>query len=620
MTFACAAAVAALLTAASPPPLPKVDFSVAELHVRPRLVSARLPQDWWALAPRRIDPETGSAEGSVVQVLRSEDSGHSWQPATELQAALGKALEAEGETLRTLDFLAWYSPDVGVAAGYIGARVLRTVDAGRTWKAVPLPEPLWVYSLERSGARTWVCGSSGRIYRSDDAGARWAELKASPFNGEDRCMSLSFLTPDSGWAAGMQGTLWKTEDGGETWAALTPPKQAPRVLFAGTPGLPPELRHVLRLTRSIGWVGGSDGLFRTDDGGKTWQPIGRQQESGRYVSTRPDGRQVVTSSAAGLPLAAWLPSFADAWIVGPDVIASPHPEGLQLEVTGKVTRAGPLLTRPRGTLTQLEGLAQRTPQSWLGWAGDQVAATQDGGRTWYRVGRLPRTPVRDIVFLADGRVFAELTGGGLLRSRDAGHRWEPTTDALEAYDFTVASGRRPGGGSESTQTHWETPFDCAVSSPRASVKVDFGIQGCFGGTQSSLVLELAPDGAALHGKRDVGDGPVEVKRQLTRAEGEALMRELVAASTRPEVPSDCQSTTGYSAVLEWSCPNGTPQRTRAEFTSYGCGQRMRVDLVGGATSTGGAQGPDTYERALGIHEVAERALETADPPLPPRRP
>ncbi|PTL75962.1 hypothetical protein [Vitiosangium sp. GDMCC 1.1324] len=575
-----------------PPPLTWVDLGVRELGLRAQLVSSRTDEDVWLIA---------SGRGSSSQVLRSADAGRSWQVDTKASRALERALIASSHV--TIDHLVWVTPEIGIAAGYLGARVLRTTDAGLSWQAIPLTDNPWVYEVERAGKRVWLCGSSGHILRSDDAGASWQELKGSPFNSDDRCMEMSFLSPESGWAVGMHGSLWATEDGGTSWQRLSAPEQAP--LRDDPSSLPPELRHVVRLTALVAWVQGSGGRFLTTDGGKTWhsKPTAQSEKDAVLaVSRTPGGQQVVTVGPAGdgVPVEQWVPFLGESEGVAPlgeNTVVALGQRGLSTFVSGQLLRAGPPVGKGSDVLTPLEGIARKAPDAWLGWVGEQIVASHDEGRTWFRVGRVPQSPLRALAFLKEDTVLAESGAGTLLRSDDFGRTWAPSTSPLDAYDFALASGRTASA---------ESPFDCVLTTSPASMKVRFDIQGCFDSYTGVISVKLSPDRAELSGERTV-EKPFELERRtISRGEGERIVRELVAAATRQETPLGCDSTTWYTATIEWSCPSGRIKKGTVELRAPGCGALTR----GTATTTGSAA-PDGYARALGIHQVTSEVFAGA---------
>ncbi|MCY1082711.1 YCF48-related protein [Archangium lansingense] len=570
-----------------PPPLPSVDLGIRELIFRPEVVSSRTPEDVWLLANGR---------GSANQVLRSADAGRSWQLDATASWALRKSLLA-GSSI-TLDTLVWFTPEIGIAAGSIGARVLRTTDAGLSWQSIPLTDDLYVYAVERVGERAWLCGSSGKLFRSDDAGASWHELKDSPFNRDDRCMDMSFLSPESGWAVGMNGSVWATEDGGTSWQHV--PFEQPLKY----------LRRVVRLTPQAAWVGGHRERYLTTDAGKTWhaRPWTEDELNTPLAAARtPDGRHLITVGPVGegVPVEQWVPFLGEAEHAtspGGDtvvalVVADQREMRLALSVSGQLVRKGPPVSQGSGVLTPLEGLVRKSPETWLGWAGEQLAASHDEGRTWFQLGRVPQTPIRALAFLKEDTVLAELGTGELLRSKDFGRLWEPSTSPLDAYDFAVASGRTASP---------ETPFDCVLTTAPASMKLHLDNLGCFHQVEGQLSVKLSSDGAELSGK-SLDNKPVKLgSKKLSRAEGERIVRELVAAATRQETPLGCDSTTKYTAILEWSCPSGHVKEGTVRFRAPGCGA-----LTYGSATTWGSNAPGSYARALGLHQAASEEFKSA---------
>ncbi len=96
----------------------------------------------------------------------------------------------------------------------------------------------------------------------------WRILPTEPFRGKQD--DISFVSPDIGWYGNGLGKLFRTTDGGESWA-----------MVAEKPGS--FIRALGFLDQNTGFIGnvGTDyypnvtdkqPLYRTDDGGVTWQP------------------------------------------------------------------------------------------------------------------------------------------------------------------------------------------------------------------------------------------------------------------------------------------------------------------------------------------------------------
>jgi len=162
-----------------------------------------------------------------------------------------------------------------------GGTVLRTVDAGKTWTRLPVPdaEKLDFRDVDAIDARTaWVLsignGESSRIYQTTDAGAHWTEQ----FHNSDPDVfldAMAFADATHGVAFGdsVKGQLYilTTSDGGQTWTRI--PEGA---------GLPPALpkegafaasgSNVAYLDPTTVVIGTSTSrVLRSYDGGRTWQ-------------------------------------------------------------------------------------------------------------------------------------------------------------------------------------------------------------------------------------------------------------------------------------------------------------------------------------------------------------
>ena len=180
-------------------------------------------------------------------------------------------------TLRGFDLL---TPDEGWV--WMGSRLYWTQTAGQDWRDIT-PDDLALYTIRAvtfvDTQHGWLAltmpGESGPLTyataRTSNGGSTWQIIPHALFEpGEIGAFAdavyLHFLDAQMGWLVVKQasgsnfsiGTLFKTEDGGETWQRGTLPIGEP-VYFA---------------TSKIGWVAGGpagDQLYRTQDGGLTWQ-------------------------------------------------------------------------------------------------------------------------------------------------------------------------------------------------------------------------------------------------------------------------------------------------------------------------------------------------------------
>lgn len=154
-------------------------------------------------------------------------------------------------------------------------RLMKTSDGGVSWTDItPAGAPgVSLMTSELLGSNAWTAVSAGPsaviVYRSADGGQTWQSSAVSIGNlhgTEHYPSSLFFLNPTTGWlvakaqsgSAHDAGDLYRTDDGGKTWQSLSIPI-GDRVRF-----------HSL----NTGWAAGGAAnnlLYVTRDGGSTWQ-------------------------------------------------------------------------------------------------------------------------------------------------------------------------------------------------------------------------------------------------------------------------------------------------------------------------------------------------------------
>ena len=154
--------------------------------------------------------------------------------------------------------------------------ILRSTDGGATWTRQGSPQDIPDVMLGSVVAldplTCWVVGETaggyGTILRTEDGGATWTR-QGSPATIPDAGLAkISAVDRDTAWVVGTPGAILFTEDGGRTWAQ----KQ--------TADIPPVLlQGVYALDAENVWVtgdieGGYGTIFRTSDGGASWQRKG----------------------------------------------------------------------------------------------------------------------------------------------------------------------------------------------------------------------------------------------------------------------------------------------------------------------------------------------------------
>ncbi|MGH2628278.1 MAG: WD40/YVTN/BNR-like repeat-containing protein [Anaerolineales bacterium] len=217
--------------------------------------------------------------GTRSGMMRSEDSGFSWQEAN------------QGATVSHFRWIEFHPEVRGLAlAGAEPAAIFRTQDAGRTWlecpEIVPLrqaggwflpysPESGCIRGLAFHGQRAYAAAEVGGALRSDDAGRTWRLTEGSQGKAEFERPPERFVHPDVHSIATHPSSpdlvfaptgdgFYASRDGGKTWDLRY--DAYCRAVWVD----PADPEHML--------LGPADDVDQngrievTHDGGKSWQP------------------------------------------------------------------------------------------------------------------------------------------------------------------------------------------------------------------------------------------------------------------------------------------------------------------------------------------------------------
>ena len=172
--------------------------------------------------------------------------------------------------------------------------IWRSDDGGRTWKLLPLkntrhisrivihpknPDVVWVAAI----GHLFGPSDDRGIYKTTDGGKSWRKVLFANANagGEELVMepgNPSTLyagtwnvkrTPYSFESGGPGSALWKSTDAGETWTNLINKKGLPKNEVIGNIGIAVSAVNPERVYALIECK--SRGLYRSDDGGNTWE-------------------------------------------------------------------------------------------------------------------------------------------------------------------------------------------------------------------------------------------------------------------------------------------------------------------------------------------------------------
>lgn len=274
-----------------------------------------------------------------------------------------------------------------------------------------------------AGDRNAMQAGSRRVFRSTDAGRTWRALTlpdgaAAPASVSAGVTSAEVVVLTYGGSSGAYSAPrgWRSYDRGDHWTRLAqpegPPATWPRFIDA---------RHGSYATFHdadvIAW--------RTDDGGLSWREVATVRRGGEFSGAPvPPGGSVSFSISS--PTMAWLaindtmPSPSGRVVHGARLLRSTDGGATWLQVD--LSGAGPA-PRPEGAAVQLPEVDARghgflVVQNFPG--GALLTTTRDGGETWSPM-RPTSAPWIDI---GDDGTWWSADGAQVSQSTDLGATWD----------------------------------------------------------------------------------------------------------------------------------------------------------------------------------------------------
>ena len=260
-------------------------------------------------------------------------------------------------------------------------------------------------------------------------GMKWRQI--GPFRG-GRALAVTGVTgdPETYYFGSVAGGVWKTQNGGLTWTPMT---DKTGIMSVGAIAVAPSDSNVVYVGTGESCIRGNisygDGMYKSVDGGKTWSHIGLEDTQHiAKVVVHPQNPDIVYVAALGH-------AYGSNEMRG--VFRSSDGGKTWQKVLFKDNKTGAidLVFDPNNPHILFAALweAQRTPWSLTsGGPGSGLYRSGDDGATWKRLeghglpsGVLGRIGVS--VSGADGnRVYAiiEAEKGGIYRSEDAGESWK----------------------------------------------------------------------------------------------------------------------------------------------------------------------------------------------------
>lgn len=195
----------------------------------------------------------GTADGSAMQMYRTQDQGETW-------------IRVFSDVFNLVDIyfpleIEFKDDSVGFILGGIEniseSNIIVTYDRGNSWAINTLPFTNYFRGIDFLNADTGFLYGYGKVLKTINGGHDWSPVTVITEDNLD-FISMDFPTSETGYAINsslsMQ-SIFKTEDGGDTWNCLSAPASS-------------NLNSINFFTEDEGLLFGDNGLiFRTQTGG-----------------------------------------------------------------------------------------------------------------------------------------------------------------------------------------------------------------------------------------------------------------------------------------------------------------------------------------------------------------
>ena len=235
-----------------------VEWTIVYPPTPPELPQPEQPVHVFAVAFSPSIPSVAYAADEHGNILKSMDSGDTWQTVGQLEMQWGMTLAVDPGSPDTL-----YAATRGEGGG-----VFKSTDGGQNWQQVFDVQDLFISIAPGASDLVFAVGWGG-IFKSTDGGATWSLT----LDGGANSVQVAPSDPRIVYAGTPEGVL-KSDDGGETWANRSTGIEYPNV---GPLAVHPNDPNTVIAGKFIFSQGTSgEGIYKTTDGGLSWVKKGNE--------------------------------------------------------------------------------------------------------------------------------------------------------------------------------------------------------------------------------------------------------------------------------------------------------------------------------------------------------
>ena len=286
--------------------------------------------------------------------------------------------------------------------GTLGGAFLST-DHGANWNKLDVVFGS-IYSFVRQSNTTLYAGGGGFLFRSTDNGVTWSQGILEKLEG-GAFWDILVLPSGNLMAATSTYGVVRSSDAGATW-------QPANTQLAVT-----EVVELASAPSGELFAGTGDGVFRTRDGGDTWESLFTPDLpllDVRAMASHPTGRLFVGANG----ILALSDDNGESWTQADSSLNERFPESVAFGQNQEV---------------------------YVGFY-ERIFKSTDGGDTWSALpDTFPQATIQELAVAPDGAVFAGTRSSGVFRSTDGGASWQPINNGLGASPDMTAFLFLPNG-------------------------------------------------------------------------------------------------------------------------------------------------------------------------------